>query len=127
MVLTEIAERKAIQVPAVGGIAKRAEVGVVRRNDDDPAARDEQPVELFDGAYHISYVFNHVGGADLAEGAVAERKWEMIQVRDDVGPGMRVAIQAYGAGVLVEAAADIENWELAYRTGSAGGCLSFVG
>jgi hypothetical protein len=72
-------------------------------------------------------VFNHVGGADLAEGAVAERKWEMIQVRDDVGPGMRVAIQAYGAGVLVEAAADIENCELAYRTGSAGGCLSFGG
>jgi hypothetical protein len=40
---------------------------------------------------------------------------------------MRVAIQAYGAGVLVEAAADIENWELAYRTGRAGGCLSFGG
>jgi hypothetical protein len=127
MVLTEIAERKAIQVPAVGGIAKRAEVGVMGRNNNDPAARDEQPVEFFDSSDHISYVFDHVRGANLAEGAVAERKWEMIQVRDDVGSGMRAAIQAYGAGVLVEPAADIENWELAYRTGSAGGCLSFGG
>jgi hypothetical protein len=119
VIATEIAERKAIQVPAMGGIAKGAEISVMWRNDDDPTARCEYAMELFYSADHISYVFDDVDGADLAEGAVAERKWEMIQVRDDVGPGMWASIQAYGAGVLVEPAADIENWALAYRTGRA--------
>ena len=125
MVLTEIAERKAIQVPAVRGIAKGAEISVMRRNDDDPAARREQAVELFHRVYHIRYVFDDMGGANLAEAAVAKREWEMIQVGDDIGPGMRIAIQAYRPTVFVEPAADIENGKLAYRTGSAGGCLSF--
>lgn len=113
MIRTEIAEGKAIQVPAVGGIAKGAEISVVGCNDDDAAARRQQSVELFYRADHVSDVFNDVGGADLTEGAVAEREWEMIQAGDDVGPGMRVAIEAYGARVLVEPAAHIENGKLA--------------
>jgi hypothetical protein len=84
-------------------------------------------MELFHGADHIRYVFDDVRGSDLAEGAVAEREWEMIQVRDYVGPCMPVPIQAYGAGVLVEAAADVENGKLAYGKGLRCGCLKFGG
>lgn len=127
MILTEIAERKAIQVPAVGGIAKGAEIGVVRGNDNDSAAGYEQAMELFYRADHVGYVFDDVGGADLAEGVVAEWKWEMIQVCDHVRPGMRTTIQADSAGVLVEPAADIENGKLAYGNGRRSWRLKFGG
>jgi len=127
MIVTEITERKAIQVPAVGGIAKGAEIGVVGRNDDDAAARCKQAMKLLHRADHVGYVFDDVGGADLAEGAVAEWEWETIQVCDDVGPGVRVEIQAYCTGILIEPAAHIENRKLAYKTGTGRGRLSFGG
>jgi hypothetical protein len=67
-------------------------------------------------------VFDHVRGADLPEGAVAEREREMIQACDHVYPSMRVPIQAYGARVLIEPAPHVEDWELAYGTRRAS-CL----
>jgi hypothetical protein len=48
-------------------------------------------------------------GAQLSEGAIAERVWKTIQVAEDIGAGVRVAIYANGAGVFVDAAADVEN------------------
>lgn len=84
-------------------------------------------MELFYRADHVSNVLNNVCGADLAEGAVAEGKWKMIKVCDDVRPGMRITIQAQSAGVLVQPAAYIENWKLAYRKGRADVCLCFRG
>jgi hypothetical protein len=51
----------------------------------------------------------------------------MIKVCDDVRPGMRITIQAQSAGVLVQPAAYIENWKLAYRKGRADVCLCFRG
>lgn len=124
MIFTEIAKRKAIQVPAVGGIAERAEICVVGRDDNRAAARSEQPVKLLDCAYNIRHMLDHVRGADLAERAVTKGKREVIEAGDNVGPGVGAAIETNRAGVFVEPAADVENWKLAYRTGRAGGCLS---
>ena len=112
MVWTEIAEGKTIQVPAVGGIAKGAEISVVGGNDNGAAAVSQQPVELFHGAYYVNYVFDHVDGAYLAEGAVSEREREVIEVGNDVGSNTRVAIQAYSARVFVKTAAAVENGQL---------------
>jgi hypothetical protein len=116
MILTKVAERKTIQVPAVAGIAKRAEIGVVRRYDDGASAGCKQPVKFFDGAYHVRDMLDHVDGADFAERAVTERKGEMIQAGDYVSPGMGITVEADCAWMLVEAAPYVKNWKLAYRT-----------
>lgn len=105
------------------GITKRTEIGVVGRNDNDAAARCEQPMELFNRGDNFSYVFDDVRGADLAEGVVAEREREMIQACDHIRPSMRVPIQAYGAGVLIEPAPYVKYRELEYRTSRADACL----
>jgi hypothetical protein len=127
VVLAEIAKRKAIQVPAVSGIAKRAEISVVGRNDNDATSRCEQAVKLFNRADYVGYVFDHVCGSDLTECTIAEWEREVIQVCDNIRPSMRVPIQAYSARLFIEPAPHIENWKLAYRTGRARGRLRFRG
>ena len=127
MIFTEIAERKAIQVPAVGGIAERAEICIVGRNDNGAAARGEQPMEFLDCPYNVRHMLDHVRGADLAEGAVTKGEREMIEAGDNVGPGIRTVVETNSARVLIEPAPDVENWKLAYRTRRAGRCLSSSG
>jgi hypothetical protein len=49
----------------------------------------------------------------------------VIEIGDDVGAAAGIAIKPYSAQVLVEAAADIENRELASRIAQGGGRLRF--
>jgi hypothetical protein len=109
VVLPKITKRETVQVPAVRGIAERAEVGVMRRRDEQPAARCQYAMEFLHRADHIGDVLDHVNGAQLAEGAVAKRVRKTVQIAQHVGAGVGVAIDADGAGVLVDAAAYIEN------------------
>ena len=127
MILPEITERKTVQVPTVGGIAKGTEICVMWRKDNGTATGCQQPVELFHGADDVSHVFDQVNRTNLSEHAVAEREREMIQIRDHIGPGAWIPIQAYSAGLFIEPAADIENRQLAYRTRGADGYLRFRG
>ena len=60
MVVPEIAHRKAVQVPPMGGIAERTEVRVMGRDDDSPAIRRQEAVELFHCPYYIGDMFNNM-------------------------------------------------------------------
>ena len=67
MILPEIPERKAVQVPAVGGIAKGAEIGIVRCHDNHFAAGSQQPVEFFHCAENVRDMFYDMDCPDFAK------------------------------------------------------------
>src|SRR5437879_3738401 len=109
MVRAEIAERKAVEMPAMRRIAKGAEIRIVRRDDQDPARCGGDPVELLHRADDIRNVLDDVHHAHGIERAIAKRIREAVEVTDDVGTRMNVAIDADGPGILVDTAAYVEN------------------
>ena len=54
-------------MPAMGRVAKGTEIGVVRRNDDEPPSWSKQAVELFHRPNYVRDMFNDVDGAHLLE------------------------------------------------------------
>lgn len=88
-------------------VAERAEIGVMRRHNDDAPTGSKQPVEFLHGADHVCDVLDEMNGANLAKGSVAKRKREVIQVGDDVGTRVEIAIDADRARIFVDAAANI--------------------
>ena len=95
-------------MPAVRGVAERAEVGVVRRFDHDPGAGLSDAVELFDRADDIGDVLDDVDEPDLREDAVAERQLAGIDVGDDVGSGVRIAVDPDGVRAFVLTTTDVK-------------------
>ncbi len=91
----------------MSGIAKRAEVGVMRGDDQNAAAWGGQPVEFFHGADHVGNMLDDVDGANFAKSAVAKGKGEAIEIGDDVGASVGITIDADRAGVLIDAASDV--------------------
>lgn len=85
MILAEMTQRKAVQVPAMGRIAKRAEIGVVRRHDDQQPARSEQPVEILHCPHDARDVLDHMRAADFIERAIGKGQGRLVKVRDHVG------------------------------------------
>ncbi len=96
-------------MPTVRRIAKRAEIRVVRCHNGNAPAWRKQPVDLFHGPDHIRNVFNDMDSSNLAERAVVEREREMIEISDDVSLRIRVAIDADGARIFVNPAANVED------------------
>src|ERR1039458_1059937 len=109
MVLAEVAKAEAVQVALVGGVAERAEMVVVRRLDAHRAARAHQAVKLLHGAHHVVDVLDYVDGRQPVERAVGERVRKTVQVRQDVGAAGGIPVDTDGAGLLVNAAADVES------------------
>ena len=109
MILAEVAEGEAIQVPAVGGVAERTEIGVMRSDNHHAAARTAETVKLLHGADDIGYVFNDVDRANLVERAVPKRVREPVQVTKDIGAGGGIPVDPEGTGILVDPAANVEN------------------
>src|SRR5208337_5087180 len=105
----KIAEREAVQMPAVRGIAKRAEVGIMRSRQVHSSAGHNHAMKLFHRADHVRYVLDHMNRAQLAKRTVAKRVRKPVEVAQHVGAGVRVAIHADRAGIFVDAAPDIEN------------------
>lgn len=104
---SEVAEAEAIEMPAMGGVAPGAEVGIVRRFEDDLAAGLQNAVEFFHGGDDVADVFNDVDEAGLVERARFDGPGELIEIPDDVGGGIGVAIDAGAAGVFLDSAAHI--------------------
>src|SRR5208282_5808622 len=96
-------------MPAMSGVAERAEVGVVRRDDQNPAARADQAMKLLHGADDVGNVLDDVHGAQGLEGTVAERVGEPVQVAQNVGAATGIAIDADRARIFVDATADVES------------------
>ena len=66
-------------------------------------------MKLLHGADDVGDVLDDVDGAQLIEGAVAEGIGEPIEVAEDVGAGMRVAVDPDGSWDLVDSAAHVEH------------------
>jgi len=84
----------------------------MRRDDHEPAAGREQAVKLFHGADDVRQVLDDVNGADLSKRVFAEREREMVEIGENVGPGVRVAIDTDGSRIFVDPAADVEDGKL---------------
>ncbi len=95
-------------MPAMGGIAERAEIRIMRRDNHSLAAWNQQTMDFFNGFDNIANVLDHMCRANFAEGIVAERKGKTIQICDHVCLGIEVSVQADRAGILVDPAADIK-------------------
>jgi imidazolonepropionase-like amidohydrolase len=93
----------------MGGVAERTVIGVVRCLDSDTAAGAYEAMEFLHGADNVGNVFDNVDGAEMVEGAVAERVREGIEIAENVGGAGGVGIDADRAGVFADAAADVES------------------
>ncbi len=91
----------------MGGIAEGAEIGVMRGDNDQPAARSEQAMEVLHGAQNAGDMFDHVGGANFDKRAVGEGQGRLVEIRDYVGAACRVGVYADRAGKFVDAAAGV--------------------
>ena len=91
----------------MGGITKRAEVGVMRRHDDQPASRSKQTMEVFHGSQHAGDMLDHMGGANFGKRAIGKGQGRLVQVRDYIGAACRMSVYADGAGKFVDAAAGV--------------------
>src|ERR1700730_11954305 len=97
----------------MGGIAEGAEIGVVRRDDEDPAAGNENAVELLHRGDHVRDVLDHVDGAERVKGTVAERIGKAVEVAQDIGARSRIAVDPDSPRKLIDAAADVKRAHLA--------------
>ena len=95
-------------MPAMGGIAKRAEVGIVRRDDQHLAAAADQPVKFLHAADHVGKMLDHVHGLQPVESRIAKRIRKTVQIRDYVRPRRRIAVDAYGPCFLIDPAAYVQ-------------------
>ncbi len=91
----------------MGGITKGAEIGVMRRHNDQPAAWGEQTMEVFHGSQDAGDVFDYVGSANFGKRAVGKGQGRLIQVRDYVGAACGMGVYADRAGKFVDAAAGV--------------------
>src|SRR5450432_1580944 len=109
IVLAEIAETETVEVPAMCGIAERAEIGVVGRHDRHCAARFYQPVELFHRLHDVRYVLDNMDGPQLIERLIAKGIRKSIEIGNHVRPRARVAVEADRARKFVDSTADVED------------------
>jgi hypothetical protein len=96
-------------MPAMRGIAKGAEIGVMRSGDEDGAAWFGDAVKFFHGRDDVRDVFDDVFGTKLVERIIAEGQAAMVQVAEDIGGGGWIHIEADGAGIFCRSAAYVEN------------------
>jgi hypothetical protein len=108
IVLAEITEGEAVEMPAMGGVAEGAEVGIVRRDDEDLASGANEAVKFFHGFHDVAHVFDHVNGLQGVEGGISERVRKLVELANHVGSAGGVAVDANGSGEFVDAAADVE-------------------
>ncbi len=92
----------------MGGVAERAEVGVVRGYDKDPAGRRDDAMKLLHGPDNVRHMLNYMHGAERGKRVVAERVRKTVEVADDVGTAARVAIDTDCSGIFIDAAANVE-------------------
>ena len=92
----------------MGGIAERAEIGVVRRDDEHLTARADQSMKLFHAADDVRDVLDHVHSLQRVERRIAERVRDAIEIAQDVGAAGGIAIDTDRALPFVDPAADVE-------------------
>jgi hypothetical protein len=90
-------------------IAKGAEIGIVRRDDEYPATASEQAMNFLHHPDDVRHMLDDMDSANFAERMIAQRIGKPVEVGDDVGARVGTSIEANSARVFVNAAANIEN------------------
>src|SRR5712691_8208054 len=96
------------------GVAEAAEVGVVRGLDAHRAAGARQAVELLHGSDYVVHMLDHMDRKHAVEAVIAEWIRGAIQIAQHVGAARRVAVDADGAGPLIDAAADVQRSQISW-------------
>jgi hypothetical protein len=65
-------------------------------------------VEFFHQSDYIGDVLDDVNRPDFPERTIAQWEWKLIEIRDNVGARVRIAIETDRARILVNAAPNIE-------------------
>ena len=68
-----------------------------------------QAVKLLHGGHDVGHMLDHVDGQQAVEGVVAKGIGQAVEVAEDIGAAGGIAIDADGARLLMNAAADIED------------------
>src|SRR6185437_13454276 len=95
-------------MPAVRRIAKGTEICVMRRNNQNLAARREQPVKLLHTSDHVGNVLDDVNCTNKAKLAIGERIREMVQIAEDVGTARGIAVDSDRSRIFVNATTDVK-------------------
>src|SRR5450432_95759 len=109
-------------MPAVGGVAERAEIGIVRRLNAHAAAGSHEPMKLLHSADHVGDMLDDMDGSELVEGVVGKRVGDVVEIAENVGAGGGIAVYADRSRILIDAAADVERSHN-LECGSAFGCF----
>lgn len=72
-----------------------------------PAPRDKQPVELLYRPDYVRHVLDNMNRPELLKRAVAERVRELVEIRNYVRVRIRISIQTDSAWILINSAADV--------------------
>ena len=91
----------------MGRIAKGAEVGVMRCDNDEPSARGKQAMEVFHGVQNAGNMLDYVGGANFGKRTVGKGQGRLVQVGDYIGAACRMGVHADRARKFVDAAAGV--------------------
>ena len=108
MIFAEVAQRKAVQMPLMGRIAERTEIGVMGGDDQDAPTGLEQPMEFLYGPDDVRDMFDQVDRADFTKARVLKREREVIEIRDHVGIRVNVPINSDCARMLLDSTADVK-------------------
>ena len=96
-------------MPAMRGIAERAEIRIVRSRDKNFPAIAQQPVKLLYGANDIGNMLDDMNRVHLIECSVNERIRKLVEIAENIRPCAGNPIDPNRARILIQTAADVEN------------------
>ena len=109
MVFAEMPQRKTIQMPAMSGVAKRAEIGVMRRYHDQAPSRSQQAMKVFHRPHDTRHVLDHVRAADFSKAAVGKGQGRLIEIRNHIRAARRMRVYANRSRKFVDTAAGVQH------------------
>ena len=102
-------ERVTVEMISMRRIRGPIRIGIVRRDDFDPAAGPGDAMKFRNKRHHIRYVFNHMAADDFIELIVGEGIGQYPQIMNDICVATRIRIDTDSPRVFVLATADVED------------------
>jgi len=90
-------------------IAERAEVRVVRRDNEYFPSCADQPVELLHRSDHVGNVLDHVHSLQRVEAGIAEGIGKAVKLDENIGARGWVTVDTDRSRPLIYAATNVQN------------------
>jgi len=108
MIFAKVAQGKTVQMPLVGRIAERTEIGVMGSDDQHAPTGLEQPMEFLYRPDDVGDMFDQVDRTDFTKARVLKREREVIEIRDHVGIGVNVPINSDCTRILLDSTTHVK-------------------